>query len=35
VVLNGEITLDQAKEMINHSYELVYNSLPLKIKKDI
>jgi len=35
VVLNGEITLDQAKEMIDHSYELVFNSLPLKIKKEI
>lgn len=35
VVLNSEISLDQAKRMIDHSYELVFNSLPLKIKNDI
>jgi predicted DNA-binding protein (MmcQ/YjbR family) len=35
VVLNEEITLDLAKKMINHSYELVFNSLPLKIKNSI
>lgn len=35
VVLNGEITLDQTKKMIDHSYDLVFSSLPLKIKKDL
>jgi len=35
VVLNGEIALDQIKEMINHSYDLVFNSLSLKTKKEI
>ncbi len=35
VVLDGEISLDQAKRMIDHSYELVFNSLPLKVKNDI
>jgi len=35
IVLNGEITLDQAKKMIDDSYELVFNSLPLKFKMDI
>lgn len=35
VVLNGEIALDQIKEMINYSYGLVYDSLPLRTKKEI
>lgn len=35
VILNNEITLDQAKRMINHSYGLIFNSLPLKIRNDI
>ncbi|TCK85462.1 MmcQ/YjbR family DNA-binding protein [Albibacterium bauzanense] len=35
VVLNREITLDQAKRMIDHSYELIFNSLPLKIRDNI
>lgn len=35
VILNNEITLDQAKRMIDHSYELIFNSLPLKIRDSI
>lgn len=35
VILNNEITLDQAKRMINHSYGLIFNSLPSKIRNDI
>jgi len=35
IILNGEITSDHAKEMISHSYELVFNSLSSKIRNDI
>lgn len=35
VTLNGEISLEQAKSMIDQSYDLVFNSLPLKTKNDI
>lgn len=35
IVLNNEITLDLAKTMIDKSYELIFNSLSAKVKKDL
>jgi len=35
VYLNGSLSNNLIKELIDHSYELVYNSLPNKIKSNI
>lgn len=35
IALNGEITDKFAKELIDHSYELVFKSLPKKIQNEI
>ncbi|MEH6306069.1 MmcQ/YjbR family DNA-binding protein [Olivibacter sp. CPCC 100613] len=35
VKANGELSLKQLKELIDHSYELVYNSLPSRIKETL
>lgn len=35
VFMNGSLTRKQLCEMIDHSYELIYNSLPAKIKAEI
>ena len=32
---NGNITSRQLKEWIDHSYDLIFDSLPLKLKKEI
>ncbi len=35
VIMNGSLSRKQLCEMIDHSYELIYNSLPAKIKAEI
>jgi predicted DNA-binding protein (MmcQ/YjbR family) len=35
VFMNGSLTRKQLCEMIDHSYELIYNSLPKKIRDEI
>ncbi|GAA4797102.1 MmcQ/YjbR family DNA-binding protein [Olivibacter ginsenosidimutans] len=35
VILNGELGKKQVEEMIDHSYTLVFNSLPQKIKEGL
>jgi predicted DNA-binding protein (MmcQ/YjbR family) len=35
VFMNGSLTRKQLLEMIDHSYELIYNSLPKKIRDEI
>ncbi len=35
IVLDGSLSLSLTQELIDHSYDLVVNSLPLKIKKDL
>ena len=35
VFMNGSLTRKQLCEMIDHSYELIYNSLPQKIRNEI
>lgn len=35
VFMNGSLTHKQLLEMIDHSYELIYNSLPQKIRNEI
>jgi predicted DNA-binding protein (MmcQ/YjbR family) len=35
VITNGALTNKQLKEMVDHSYELVFNSLPQKLRTEI
>lgn len=35
VQINGSLTLKQLKDMIDHSYELVFKSLPKKLQAEI
>ena len=35
VLLNGEISLKQLYEFIDHSYELIVNSLTKKLKEEL
>lgn len=35
VVLNGEISLSQLYEFVDHSYELIVNSLTKKLKEEL
>lgn len=35
VRVNGELSIKQLQELIDHSYELVYNSLPQRIRESL
>jgi len=35
VSMHGRLTINQLKELISHSYDLVYKSLPKKVKDQI
>jgi len=35
VIVNGELSLKQLQEMINHSYELIFNNLSQKMKDNL
>jgi len=35
VSMHGRLTVNQLQELIDHSYELVYNSLPKKVRNQI
>lgn len=35
VIVNGELTIEEIQELIDHSYDLVFNSLPHKLKANI
>lgn len=35
VQINGELTNAQLQELVDHSYDLIFNSLPLKTRENI
>ena len=35
VIINGELSIKKIRELIDHSYELVFNSLPKKLKDSL